>query len=219
MDTSPDPPPTAHTGPLPPPAPAAPNSTTRLHDDPADVINPHLRPLFQPVFSFRPSVQGVDEGEDGSSFGLRPLFWFGLSTSAKVPGMLDLLHTLQLLFGSDTCTIAGPLPSKRNPRPWVGSTPNPTTFRDIEPPIPGPLHEPEAEPYYGPEVDTFHEPEVEPARLETKVLDAYLQELIGCEGVQRIDQWTWTVQGWDEQGCILKVSSLTYRLHGRVSRR
>lgn len=53
-----------------------------------------------------------------------------------------------------------------------------------------------------------HEPtEVEPTRLEATVLNAYLQELVGCEGVQRIDQWTWVVQGWDERGCILKASS------------
>jgi len=55
--------------------------------------------------------------------------------------------------------------------------------------------------------ELFHEPEAEPARLGTTVLDVYLQELVGCEGVQRIDQWTWAVQGWDEQGCILKASS------------
>ena len=48
---------------------------------------------------------------------------------------------------------------------------DPMTFGDIDPPA----HEPEAEPG--------------PTRLETAVLDAYLQELIGCEGVQRIDQW------------------------------
>ena len=53
--------------------------------------------------------------------------------------------------------------------------------------------------------ELFHEPEAEPARLEAT--DPYLEELVGCEGTQRIDQWTWVVQGWDEHECVLKVSS------------
>lgn len=53
--------------------------------------------------------------------------------------------------------------------------------------------------------ELFREPEDQPARPEMTILDAYLQELVGCEGAQRIDQWTWVVQGWDEHGCMLKV--------------
>ena len=93
-------------------------------------------------------------------------------------------------------TTAHSLSSRQVPRPQVRSASDPMTFGDIDPPA----HEPEAEP--------------KPTRLETAVLDAYLQELIGCEGVQRIDQWAWVVQGWDKQGCILKASRPATTMHG-----
>ena len=78
--------------PLPPdlaPQPPTPNSIA--HDNPEDVVNfhQHLRPLFQPVFSPHLSTQDMREDDDGSSFGLRPLFRFRRSTSTKVSGMLN----------------------------------------------------------------------------------------------------------------------------------
>lgn len=71
--------------PLPPLISVTPSLAVRPPDDPPDTT--HFRPLFRPVFSSsHPSTQAVDTDEDGSSFGLRPLFRFGRSASTNVPG-------------------------------------------------------------------------------------------------------------------------------------
>ena len=135
-------------------------SVTNLHRD--------LRSLFRPVFSTRPSVQHVSENEDGSSFGFRPLFRPGRSTSMKVSGTSNLLHVDS--YHSDlTHATASSLSFRRDPRPRVVSATNPSTLRDSGSPAPEPFHEPEAEP--------VQLEEVEPSRFETTVLDAYLQGL------------------------------------------